>query len=114
RKSATGRGASFGPYPVELAGERPSADLYSYVAGRVGLAPSYDVQGPLPSSVMVFPINLQDSMMYVFASDTATATGVDLRDKLTGARLTFRLPSQHAAIAVISKQQKSVIAKYGF
>ncbi|HWF93042.1 MAG TPA: hypothetical protein VN684_12205 [Terriglobales bacterium] len=110
-----GKGRVFwAAYPVELAGERPSADLYSYVAGRVGLAPSYDVQGPLPSSVMVFPINLQDSMMYVFASDNATDTGVDLRDKLTGARLTFRLPSQHAAIAVISKQQKSVIAKYGF
>jgi hypothetical protein len=84
------------------------------VAGRVGLVPSYDVQGPLPSSVMVFPINLQDSVMYVFASDSSDDTSVDLRDKFTGARLAFRLLSQHAAIAVISKQQKSVVAKYGF
>jgi hypothetical protein len=110
-----GKGRVFwAAYPVELAGERPSADLYSYVAARAGLVPSYDLQGPLPSSVMVFPVNLQDSVMYVFASDAAADTSVDLRDKLTGARLTFRLASQHAAIAVISKQQKSVVAKYGF
>lgn len=111
-----GKGRVFwAAYPVELAaGERPAAELYSYVAGRVGLTPAYDVQGTLSSSVMVFPINLQDSMMYVFASDSADDAKVDLRDKLTGVRLTLQLPSQHAAIAVIGKQQKSVVAKYGF
>ena len=110
-----GKGRVFwAAYPVELAGERPSADLYSYVAGRVGLSPAYDVQGPLSSGVMVFPINLQDSVMYVFASDSADNANIDLRDKLTGVRLMFPLSSQHAAIAVIGKQQKSVVAKYGF
>ncbi|MGH9515190.1 MAG: hypothetical protein ACRD3P_05875, partial [Terriglobales bacterium] len=87
---------------------------YSYVAGRVGLVPAYDVQGTLSSGVMVFPINLQDSVMYVLSSDSADDARVDLRDKLTGVRLTLQLPSQHAAIAVIGKQQKSVVAKYGF
>jgi hypothetical protein len=31
-----------------------------------------------------------------------------------GARLTLTLKSQHAALALIDKQSKSVIAKYGF
>jgi hypothetical protein len=64
--------------------------------------------------MMVFPISLQDSVMYIITSDSADDSKIDLRDKLTGARLTFALPSQHAAIAVIGKQQKSVVAKYGF
>jgi len=111
-----GKGRVFwAAYPVELAaGERPTADLYSYVAGRVGLTPAYDVQGTISPGVMVFPINLQDSVMYVLASDSADDANVDLRDKLTGVQLTLQLPSQHAAIAVIGKQQKSVVAKYGF
>ena len=111
-----GKGRVFwAAYPVELAtGIQATADLYSYVAGRVGITPMYDVQGTLSPGVMVFPITLQDSVMYIITSDSADDAKIDLRDKLTGARLTFALPSQHAAIAVIGKQQKSVVAKYGF
>jgi hypothetical protein len=111
-----GKGRVFwAAYPVEFAmGNSAAADLYSYVAGRVGIIPMYDVQGPLSPGVMVFPIVLQDSVMYIFASDSADNAKIDLRDKLTGTRLTFNLASQHAAIAVIGKQQKSVVAKYGF
>jgi hypothetical protein len=111
-----GKGRVFwAAYPVELAaGTQATADLYSYVAGRVGITSMYDVQGALSPGVMVFPISLQDSVMYIITSDSADDSKIDLRDKLTGARLTFALPSQHAAIAVIGKQQKSVVAKYGF
>jgi hypothetical protein len=101
--------------PVEFAMSNESAaELYSYVADKVRIAPMYDVQGPLSPGVMVFPIVLQDSVMYIFSSDSADDAKIDLRDKLTGARLMFNLASQHAAIAVIGKQQKSVVAKYGF
>ena len=37
-----------------------------------------------------------------------------LRDGLTGASLTLQLAAQHAAIAVIGRKEKAVIAKYGF
>ena len=47
-------------------------------------------------------------------SDAAEDAKIDLRDKLTGARLSLLLPGQHAAIAVIGKREKSVVAKYGF
>jgi hypothetical protein len=57
---------------------------------------------------------LEDSVVYVMVSDAAEDVKIDLRDKLTGARLSLLLPSQHAAIAVIGKREKTVVAKYGF
>lgn len=47
-------------------------------------------------------------------SDDANNTDVDIKDKATGTRLTFNLPAQHAAVALIGKKEKAVIAKYGF
>ena len=57
---------------------------------------------------------LEKSVLYVMTSEDADDTKVDLRDTLTGVRLTFELPAQHAALALIGKQEKTVIAKYGF
>jgi hypothetical protein len=102
-------------YPVELAeGEQAAADLYSYVANKVGITPMFDLLSPLSPGVLVFPTVLQDSVLYVVVSDGADDAKVDLRDKLTGAHLTIPLASQHAALAVIGKQSKGVVAKYGY
>jgi hypothetical protein len=102
-------------YPIELAeGSEATAQLYEYVAGRVGLAPAFDLQSQLSPGVLVYPTVLEDSVLYVMASDSADDSRIDLRDKLTGVRLALQLPSGRAAIAVIGKKQKSVIAKYGF
>ena len=111
-----GKGRVFwAAYPVELAeGAQPAADLYAYVAGRLGLAPAFDLQLPLSPGVLVYPTVLEDSVLYVIVSDAAEDAKVDLRDKLTGARLTLQIPAQRAAIAVIGKQSKSVVAKLGF
>jgi len=57
---------------------------------------------------------LDDSVLYVMVSDAAEDAKIDLRDKLTGTRLSLLLPAQHAAIAVMGKREKSVVAKYGF
>jgi hypothetical protein len=105
--------------PVELAeGTQPAAELYTYVAGRIGLAPMFelppDVQASVSPGVLIYPTELDDSVLYVFVSDAAQDAKIDLRDKITGARLSLLLPSQHAAIAVIGKREKSVVAKYGF
>ncbi len=111
-----GRGKIFwAAYPVELAdGIQPAADLYSYVAARIGLKPTFELQSPVSSGVLIYPTVLQDSVMYILVSDSAEDESIDLRDNLTGARLTLRLPAQHAAIALISQQSKQFIVKYGF
>jgi len=101
--------------PVEMAeGTQAAADLYAYVTARVGISSLFDGLSPLSSGVMLYPVVLQDSVLYVIVSESSDDTKVDVRDKLTGVRLTLTLPGQHAALALIGKQDKRVIAKYGF
>ncbi len=115
-----GKGRIFwAAYPVELAeGTQPAADLYAYVADRLGVAPMFELQSERQSAaspgVLIFPTVLDDSVLYVMVSDAAEDAKIDLRDNLTGARLSLLLPAQHAAIAVIGKREKVVVAKYGF
>jgi len=99
-------------YPVELSEDFQSiAVLYAYVANRLNIAPSFT---PLPPGVLAFPTVLADSVMYVFVSDAAADSAINLRDQATGVSIAFTLPREHAAIAVIGKKEKKIVAKYGF
>jgi hypothetical protein len=53
-------------------------------------------------------------VLYVFISDSAEDSEIALRDKFTGARLNLGLRGQHAALALIDRQSKTVAARYGF
>jgi hypothetical protein len=101
--------------PVELAeGTQPAADVYAYVANRLGIVPLYDLLLPVSPGILLYPTVLDDAVFYVIVSDAAEDAKIDLRDKLTGVRLTLQLPAQHAALAVIGKREKNVVARYGF
>jgi hypothetical protein len=63
---------------------------------------------------MAYPIALEDSVLYVFVSDSAEDQQVELRDRATDVSLKFTLRAQHAAMALIGRKEKAVIAKYGF
>ena len=101
--------------PVELAqGDQATADVYSYVAARLRIQPEFD-SGPRPSpGIMIYPMPLDNSILYIMTSDAAIDSTVDLTDHATGVHLTFNLPAEHAALALIGKKEKTVIAKYGF
>ena len=102
-------------FPVELAeGSDAAASLYAYVAGKAGVAPLFEMTAAVSPGVLVYPIVLEDSVLYVLESDSAEDADIDLRDKLTGGHVTLKLPSQHAALAVVGKQTKSVVARYGY
>jgi hypothetical protein len=102
-------------YPVELAeGTDAAAALYSYVAGRVGVAQLYDVQGPVSPGVLIFPIVLENTVLYIMASESAEDAQINLRDKTTGASLKLKLVGQRAAMAVVSRKSRGVVARYGF
>jgi hypothetical protein len=102
-------------YPVELAsGAQSAAELYTYVAGRLNITPMFTQQSPLPPGVLVFPTVLADSVLYVMISDAATDARINLRDQSTGVPIAFSLGAEHAAIAVIGKKEKKIVAKYGF
>ena len=102
-------------YPVELAeGAQATADLYAYVCDRLGVKSTFELKSPLPPGVLVYPVVLGDSILYVLTSENADDTKVDLLDILTGVRLTFKLPAQHAALALVGKQERALVVKYGF
>jgi len=111
-----GKGRIFwAAYPVELAeGAQGAADLYAYVCSRLGIASMFDGLFAISPGLLVYPVILQDSVLYVMTSESADDAKIDLRDKLTGVRLTLQLAGQHAALALIGKQEKRVISKYGF
>jgi hypothetical protein len=102
-------------YPVELAENLQSAaELYSHVADQLKIGPPFTMQAPVPAGVLVFPTMLADSILYVIVSDCDQDASISIRDEATGVPLRFRLASQHAAIAVIGKKERRVVAKYGF
>jgi hypothetical protein len=106
---------SWAAYPVELAeGTAAAATLYSSVANGLGLRPAFDLQSPVSPGVLIHVTELQDSVLYTILSDSAEAARIDLTDRATGAHLAFDLASQHAALALISKSDKTVVAKFGF
>jgi len=102
-------------YPVELGeGTQSIAELYTHLANRLNITPMFSQSSSLPAGILVFPTVLADSVLYVFVSDSADAAAVNLRDQATGAPIVFSLPAEHAAIAVVSKKEKRIVAKYGF
>jgi hypothetical protein len=102
-------------YPVELSeGTQAAAILYAYVAAEAKIEPAFELLTPLSPGVLVYPTVLEDAILYTLISDDAEDAKIDLRDKQTGAKLTLPLAGQHAALAVIDKSKKAIVAKYGF
>ena len=102
-------------YPVELAADlHATSELYAYVVARLNINPMFSQPTPLPPGVLVFPTVLADSVLYVLVSDSLNDANINLRDQATGVSIAFSLPAEHAAIAVISKKEKRIVAKYGF
>ena len=102
-------------YPVELSEDPHStSELYAVIASRLNITPMFTETSPSPPGVLVFPTMLADSILYVFVSDSSNDTAINLRDQSTAVPLAFSLPAEHAAIAVIGKKERKIIAKYGF
>ncbi|HEU5401743.1 MAG TPA: hypothetical protein VFU86_10325, partial [Terriglobales bacterium] len=102
-------------YPVELStGDDKLSPFYDFAAFQSGILPKFEPLAAIPLGVMAYAIVLDDSVLYIFVSDDANDANIDIKDRATGTRLTFKLPAQHAAMALIGKKEKAVIAKYGF
>ena len=102
-------------YPVELSENlQAAADLYAYAAGQAGVAAAYRPLSPVAPGILVYSTSFTDSLVYVFVSDSADDAPVKIQDNATGVTVELRLPAQHAAMAVIGKNQKKLLAKYGF
>jgi len=113
---AIGKGHLFlEAYPVELAKDTVSAArAYENLLPRLAIRAPFQLHSNVSTGVLICPIELRDSVLYVLESETDQDTNVDLEDAATGARLQLRLPAQRGALALIDKNSKAVVAQYGF
>jgi hypothetical protein len=123
--------------PVELAeGSHATAETYQAIIGRaplpnlpgasgcVQIKPVFSVTASRPqlmpgrafppTDILVYPIELQDALLYVVESESDQDADVVVTDTMTNAKLELHLRSQRAALALIDKKMKQIVAKYGF
>ena len=115
-RKSRGRGKIFwSAFPVELAEDLESvAGLYAYVTAKLNIKANFELRAPAPPGVLIAPIEMEDSILYVMASDQGEDVELDIRDALTGTAFSVPLHAQHAAIAVVSKKDKTVAGRFGF
>lgn len=111
-----GKGRIFwASYAAELAeGLDAATAVYGYLLATLKIKPAFELQSVLPAGVLVSATELEDSVLYILESENVEDAAIDLQDTISSARLTLKLPAQHAALALLGKQEKAVIAKYGF
>jgi len=111
-----GKGRIFwASYAAELAeGLDAATALYGYLLATLKIKPAFELQSVLPAGVLVSATELEDSVLYILESENVEDAAIDLKDTISSARLTLKLPAQHAALALLGKQEKAVIARYGF
>jgi hypothetical protein len=101
-------------YPVELSeGNDATIAVYGAALRRAVVEPPYDAR-QLSVGVLARPTVFQDSVLYLFMSESGRDEPIDVLDKLTGAEIKFTLPEQRAALVLLNKKDGRVAAKYGY
>jgi hypothetical protein len=137
-ETSVGAGKIFwAAFPVELSQDQGStAKLYKVILGSTDSSRATVAPGrvPVPSTfvftasvpqlmpglafspqdILVYPTDLQDAVLYIFESESDQGAEISLKDNITGTKIEFQLPAQRAALAVIDKKSKQIVAKYGF
>jgi len=102
-------------YPIELSeNDGATSSLYANTIAGVG-GQSYLHDWPLPpNGILVYPLDLETAVLYIFESELANDIAWKFKDPATNVAMNFNLKSQHAALALIDKKTKQIVAKYGF
>jgi len=116
KEYSVGRGQIlWAAYPVELAEtSQYAAALYKQAIERVAIPHSFDGTMLFGEGVLVYPIHLQNAVLYVFESESSQDAAISIKDAPSGVDLRFNLPAQRAALAVVDQTTKQIVAKYGF
>jgi hypothetical protein len=100
-------------YPAELSDSTHSvATLYQEVVERASVPPSWDGGILVGNAMLIYPIDLQNAVLYIFENESDNEDGLNLRDPITAAQFTVRLAAGRAALALIDKTTKQIVAKY--
>jgi hypothetical protein len=111
-----GRGQLFwAAYPIELAQESEApASVYREIVERAGIPWPFTGHFLAGLNVLANATDLQNAVLYVFENESANEAAVNLKDSATAVELKFTLSANRAALAVIDKRTKQVVARYGF
>jgi hypothetical protein len=101
-------------YPVELSeGNEATVAVYAAALRRAGVEPPYEAK-ELSVGVLARPTVFENTVLYLFMSESGRDEPIDVRDKLTGAEIKFTLPEQRAVLVLLNKKDGRVLAKYGY
>ena len=102
-------------HPVELsASSFDSAAVYNEAIRRSLIPSDAALKSTNGNGALIYPIDFEQGVLYVFESESATSQDINVKDGVNHAVISFRLESQHAALALIDKKTKQIVAKYGF
>jgi hypothetical protein len=97
--------------PVELAeGLQPAAELYSWALHQVGLEKPYS--GETPAGVLVRPVELADSVLYLVVSESENIEKLSVHDRIFGGELNLTISPGRAELFLFSRKDGHVIARF--
>jgi hypothetical protein len=97
--------------PIELAeGLQPAAQLYSWVLEQIGVRSPFS--GQAPPGILVRPVVLADSVLYLIVSESANEEEISVRDRLTGANIHAKLAPGRAQLVLVSRSGGQVLARF--
>ncbi len=98
--------------PIEFAeGLRATAQLYAWALAQAGVQSPY--QGKAPEAVLVRPVELADSVLYLIVSESANEEEIAVRDRTTGAEIKTKLAPGRAQLWLIDKSGGQILARFG-
>ncbi len=98
--------------PVELAdGLSPTVELYAWALAQTGIKPLFE--GAIPPGVLIRPVVLADSVLYLIVSESADDSPLDLHDRTTKAAIHFTLPAGRARLLLFSRPGGQLLASFG-
>jgi len=101
-------------YPVEMSeGNDATVAVYAAALRRAAVEPPYEAR-QLSVGVLARPTVFENSMLYLFMSESGRDEPIDVRDKITGAEIKFTLPEQRAALVLLNKKDGHVIGRYDY
>jgi hypothetical protein len=101
-------------YPVEISeGNDATIAVYAAALRRAGVEPQYEAK-QLSPGVLARPTVFQNAVLYLFMSESGSDQPIDVRDKLTGAKIKFTLPEQRAVLVLLDRKDGKLVGKYEY
>jgi hypothetical protein len=88
--------------------------VYREVVERAGIPWSFTGHFAAGLNVLANATDLQDAVLYVFENESVNDAALNLKDAATGVELSLTVPADRAALVIIDKRTKQIVAKYGF